>query len=82
MKKYGQSYSPRSHSVPNKFDLNATTSELLEVLRDDSHRDVNVRYSTRYVHTQVFGFSLIVEIFRNSQIVSVFLYEVERKRQM
>lgn len=34
-KKFGKVYSPRSRSVPNKFDLNATTNELLEALRDD-----------------------------------------------
>ncbi|XP_031616783.1 uncharacterized protein LOC116336792 [Contarinia nasturtii] len=35
-KKFGKIYSPRSRSVPNKFDLNATTKELLDALRDDS----------------------------------------------
>lgn len=34
-KEFGKIYSPRSRSVPNKFDLNATTKDLLDALRDD-----------------------------------------------
>lgn len=47
MKKFGQAYSPRSHSVPNKFNLNTTTNELLEALRDDRHSDLDLHRSTR-----------------------------------
>lgn len=34
-KEFGKTYSPRSRSVPNKFDLNATTKDLLDALRDN-----------------------------------------------
>lgn len=35
MREFGKIHSPRSRSVPNKINLNATTKELLDALRDD-----------------------------------------------
>lgn len=46
-KKFGRIYSPRSRSVPNKFDLNATTNELLEALRYDFN-DIASNRLSRY----------------------------------
>lgn len=34
-KEFGKTFTLRSRSVPNKIDLNATTKELLDALRDD-----------------------------------------------
>lgn len=42
-REYGKSYSPRSRSVPNKFDLNTTTKELLDSLRDDLNDSTSIR---------------------------------------
>ncbi|XP_055311428.1 uncharacterized protein LOC129574073 [Sitodiplosis mosellana] len=45
-KRFGKLYSPRSRSVPNKINLNATTKELLEALQDD-FSDLNSEDSRR-----------------------------------
>lgn len=42
-REFGKIHSPRSRSVPNKFDLNATTTELLDALRDDSKEFASIR---------------------------------------
>lgn len=47
---------PRSRSVPNKFDLNATTEELLDALRDDDTEIVKKRQSRFALNSLLFFF--------------------------
>lgn len=42
-REFGRTFSPRSRSVPNKFDLNATTKDLLDALQDDSNDFTSIR---------------------------------------
>lgn len=47
-KEFGKTHNIRSQSVPKKFgNLNATTSELIEALRDDDSDVITVKETTK-----------------------------------
>lgn len=61
-KEFGKTYNVRSRSVPNKFDLNATTKELLDALRDNSFSDFTPLQRRRLVKSSEKNYS---RIYRN-----------------